>query len=102
MAPRSARGDKTGANLRLLEHHLPIVAGLHQDPVALLELPREQLHRERILDHALDRTLERPRAERRIIAFLGQLLLRLRRELERELAIREKLVEALQLETHDV
>ena len=48
------------------------VRGVDDDVVALAEAAGEHLDRQRVLDHPLDRALERPRAEHRVVAALGQ------------------------------
>ena len=50
--------------------------GVRDDGVALREPPFEELERERVLDQALDRALQRPRAVRRVPALLREQLLR--------------------------
>src|SRR5690349_8045981 len=62
----------------------------------------EQLQRERVLDQALDGALQRTRAERRVVSLLGDHALGLGRQLERDLALAEQLLEPRQLQLHDV
>ncbi len=85
---------------RELQRSLPVRP--HDDRVAVDELALEHGHRQRILNQPLDRPLERPRAERRIVAFLGEHALRLGRHLERDLALGEQLLEPRELEVDDL
>src|SRR6266540_3777559 len=86
---------------RLLELELAVL-DLHQHRVALGELSLEQPQRERVLDHPLDRALERAGAVGRIPAGLGDVLLRLRRQLDLDPAIGEPLPQPGELQLDDL
>src|SRR5206468_6010057 len=77
------------------------VLGVHEDRVALLVLAREDLLRERVEDQLLDRAADRPRPVDRVVALLRDERLRVRRELEVDLALLEPLREGLRLELDD-
>ena len=57
--------------------------------VALADLARKQLQGQRVLDLALDQALQRPRAVRRVVPLLRQILARGVGQAERELALGE-------------
>jgi beta-galactosidase len=71
------------------------------DLVARLEFTRQQLGRERVEQMFLNRALERARAELRIVAFAGQQLLRGGVHVEREILLREALLQPAKLDVHD-
>src|SRR5712691_6569260 len=77
------------------------VLGVDSDGVALAEVAFEQPQGQRVLDHPLDRTLERPGAVRRVPAGFGQDVLRLVGELELDAAVGESDAETLQLQLDD-
>src|SRR5215218_1247844 len=93
------RGGGLG-DRRLLEDQLA-VADVGDDGVALAEVALEEPQRERVLDHPLKRTLERPRTVLRVPARLGHELLRGVGELERDAALGEPLAQASELELDD-
>src|SRR6185437_4250169 len=111
---RSARCSRAGNSRRLgpivrarivsreLERQRPIRRARHQNVVTVLEAAVEHRQRERILQIALNRPLERSSTECRIEALFRQHALGLRRELERELSIGQQLLQPLQLQLHDV
>src|SRR5262249_46291532 len=61
----------------------------------------EDLHGERVLDHALDHALQRARARGRVVAPLGEELARLVGELERDAPLRDQLPHAVELDLDD-
>src|SRR5262245_6568485 len=84
LAPRSGRGGGELADDRRLELELlPLAA--HLDARAAGQLAAQDELRERILEQALDRALQGPRAERGIEPALDQELGRLGRDLEMDL-----------------
>src|SRR5690606_27518136 len=60
--------------LLLLEDHLLVFAGVHEDGVALVEPALEHFLGQRVLHQPLDGPPQRPSAELRIVAFLHQQL----------------------------
>ena len=70
--------------------------------VALPELALEQAQRERVLEQPLDRTLERSRTVGRVPACLGDQLACAVRQLEREAALGEPLVQPRELHPDDL
>ena len=89
---------------RVICSHEPDLTELRvrADRVALGELALEQPQRERVLDQALDRALERPGAVGRIPARLGDQLLRRVGQLEREPALGEPRAQPRELELDDL
>src|SRR5574337_223847 len=85
----------------LLEEQL-LAPRVDSHRVALAELSFEKLERKRVLEQPLDRTLERPRAVGGIPARLREDLLRLVRDLELDLALREPLAQPPELELDDL
>src|SRR5688500_14062761 len=65
--PRGHRNARDG----LFECERPLAVRPYDDVIALAETPFEHRHGQRILNHRLDRPLQRTRAERRIVPFLG-------------------------------
>src|SRR5688572_11525541 len=89
--PQGGRSDRgRGRRLSALEHELAVVR-VDADGVALGEVALEQAQRERVLDDALDRALERAGAVGRIPALLRERFLRRFRQLELETPLREPL-----------
>src|SRR5947208_167581 len=80
---------------------IAVLRPVHPYPVAFGELPLEHGERQWILQQPLDRPLERPRAVHRVVAFRHDQLLRRRRHLEGELALRHEPLHALDLEIDD-
>src|SRR5450432_842958 len=76
-------------------------AAVDDDRVARRERAREQQARERILDVARDGALERPRAEHRVVALVGQERARRGQKLDLELAVAQQLAQALELQVDD-
>src|SRR5437016_5619470 len=76
---------KSGLGGSTLEDERRILTWTHDNAIALLESTLENFQRERVLNHALNRPLERPRTEGRIVAFLGDALPCVRRDLEGQL-----------------
>ena len=74
---------------------------VHRDGVAVGDLALEQLQRERVLDQPLDRALERPRAERRVVAFASEKRPGRVRDLELDPPRREPAAEVSELDIHD-
>ena len=79
-----------------LEHELPVLH-IHPHGVPLVELALEQPERERVLDQALERTLERPRPVVRIPTGFRQKVLRLLGNVEPNSARCETVANAHQL-----
>src|ERR1051326_3647090 len=73
-----------------------------RDAVALAESAVKDLERQRILNHSLDRALERARAVNRIVAPVCQQRLRRVGHLDRDLAVRQQTLQALQLNLDDM
>src|ERR1044071_7826840 len=69
--------------------------------VAFAEPPLEHSHGERILNQPLNRSLERAGAESGIVAFLGEQTLRVRRDVEADLALGKELSEPFELQIDD-
>src|SRR5215510_9021566 len=63
---RAELGRRRGSHLRPEDDRVAV--RVDRDAVAVVHLALEQLERERILHQPLDGSLERPRAERRIVA----------------------------------
>src|SRR5919198_5726607 len=78
------------------------VAGVGQDRVALAEAALEERRRERVLDQALQRTLQRTRTVRRIPTCLRQQLLRRRRQLDVDPPLRQPSPQSRELELDDL
>ena len=74
-----------------------IGAGRDFSGIAVLDLSRQDQFRERILDGALDHTLQRPRAIGWIVTAVREPSSRLGIEVERDLAILQELLKPLQL-----
>src|SRR5690606_37761503 len=85
--------------LLLLEDHLLVFAGVHEDGVALVEPALEHFLGQRVLHQPLDGPPQRPGAELRIVAFLDQQLLGRLGELHVHAPLRELLGQVGQ---HDV
>ena len=69
-------------------HVLGVALAADEDRRAGLELAAEHEVGERVLDEALDRAAQRPGAHRRVVALLDEQLLRLVRQLDRDLVQR--------------
>src|SRR5262245_859891 len=83
-----------------LENELaPLDVYLHGRP--RLELALQQVHRERVLDAALQRAFERSRAEVRVVAFRGERVARAVGEHEPDLAFGEHVTQRLGGEVDD-
>jgi hypothetical protein len=78
------------------------VLRVYPDGVACTEVAFEQPQRQRVLDHPLDRTLERPGAVRGIPTGLRHDLLRSVRQLDRDPTGLEPVTQTLELEIDDV
>src|SRR5262245_41746557 len=89
-------------DLGLREGDLAIGTFGRHDVVALVELTTEDRERQRILNQPLNRPLERSCAIRRVVTFRCQRMLRLGRQLERELPLRKELPQPRELQLHDV
>src|SRR3954465_9984693 len=72
------------------------------DRVPIGEVAFEQTQRERVLEPALDRALQRARAIRRIPACLGERFLRGTGQLERDVTLGQPFAEALELQLDDL
>ena len=77
-------------------------AALTQHVIAVPELPSSTAIASGFCISRWIGTLERPRAERRVVSLVGEQPLRLRRELERDLALGEQLLQALELQVDDL
>ena len=75
--------------------------GSHLDFIARLEFAFEQFHGERVEQVFLHRAFERARAELRVVAFAGQQFLRGGVHVEREILLREPLIQSPELDFHD-
>src|SRR5207245_1625315 len=98
--PRTGLGSGRGGR-GLLERELAVL-GVDHDRVALAELVLEQALRQRVLDLALDRALQRPGAVSRIPAGIRDQLLRRRRQHEVDAALREAIADPVELQLDDV
>src|SRR5262245_14072174 len=76
-------------------------AGVDAHLRALRELALEDLHRERVLEHALDHALQRPGAVVRVEALLREQRARLVGHLELDAALLEQPLHALELDIDD-
>src|SRR5829696_6201292 len=90
-----------GHAVTLRERDVPVLSLVDDDVVAGAELAAQELRRERVLDHALDGALQRPRAVDRIVAGVGDRLARGLAQLDREPALLEELAETAELDLHD-
>lgn len=72
-----------------LEVNLAIWLCIHNDMIAIEHFPVEDPQREWILDHALDRSLQRTRTVVDVVPLGDQLPLRSVRNLQRDLALRQ-------------
>ena len=70
--------------------------------IAGLNLAFEKLERQRVRKQLLDRALQRPRAIRRVVAFLEQRFSRRRREFQRDPAVGQVLAQRLELDVDDL
>src|SRR4029450_8605261 len=93
--------DGLGAQ-RLRAEYEAVGASVDLDRVALLELAREELHGQGVLDLALDEALQGPRAVRRVVALVGQVLAGFRGQRDRELSVRHALLQQPDLEVDDL
>ncbi len=92
---------RRGDALHRPEHDV-VAFGVDDDRLAGLELLPEDLLRERVLDHALDRPPQRTSAELRVVALLGEQQLGLVRELEVEALPGQLLDDPLDQQVDDV
>src|SRR5690606_39662342 len=97
------RGRPVGGRRLGAPEHQRGCAGLPVDDyrVADAEPALQDLERERILHEPLDRTLERPCTERRVVALLRDELAGGRRDLQRDLAAGEETLHSPELDVHD-
>src|SRR5262245_45024133 len=98
-------GDLLGRDLARDDGHVDLVGvalARHEDRRAPLERAAQDEVGQRVLDHALDRAAQRPGAHRGVVALLDQQLLRLVRQLDRDLVRRHLLADALHLDVDDV
>src|SRR6185436_17348674 len=72
------------------------------DLVTLAEVAGQHVDRQGVLERALDRTLERPRAEHRIVPTVGQEALGRVRETQAEAALAEPLAQVAELDLDDL
>src|SRR5881275_206793 len=86
-------------DLALPVHHLALAPD--EDRRTGLERAAEYEVRERILDVALDRAAQRPRAHRRVVSLLDEQVLRLVRELDRHLVRAHLLAQAAHQQLDD-
>src|SRR5439155_327661 len=80
----------------------PARSGVHDQPVAVADLPRDELLRQRGLDRALHDALERPGAVDRVEPALGEEVLGLVGEHELEVAVGEPGLEPRELDVDDL
>src|SRR5512140_2733688 len=78
-----------------------VLATVHLEGVALVDLAGKYLERQGILDLALDDPLERTSAEIGVIAHLGQVLAGRLRDFEMVALVRQQLADAAQLDGND-
>src|SRR5215831_833095 len=105
-ATRNGPGADVGSATRRLglehsEHQLPAL-GVDLDAPIGLELALEQLHRQGILDAALEGALERPRAEVGIVAFRGEQVPRAVGEHQLDAALGQHAAQTLDVQIHDL
>src|SRR5829696_3332062 len=79
-----------------------LVVGLYDHLRAVGDLAAQDHLAHGVLDHTLQHPLERPGAERRVVALFGELVQGLVGELDRDVALDELLAEALYLDLDDV
>src|SRR5919108_3833761 len=84
-----------------MELELTIGTDVHDHRIPIVELTIQHGHRQGILNQPLNRPLERPRAKGRIVTLLGEQTLGIRRYEDRNLAIGEQTLEALELKIHN-
>src|SRR5262249_12684989 len=84
----------------LLKNHSTL-SGVRRHLVAIAELAFEDLHRQRVLEIFLDRTLERTRAVHGIVTVLCEIMLRLRGQGERDFPFQEEFLEMSDLDVND-
>src|SRR5690606_16013725 len=72
------------------------------DGVAVVEPALEQRHREPVAEAALDDPLERPGPEGGVVALVGEVGRRRRRDLEDDAALGEAVAEAVELDLDDL
>src|SRR5579859_555182 len=78
----------------------PAIA-IDEHMISRQNLAFQNLHRERILNHPLNRPPQRPRTVRWVVAFTEQEFIRSRRQCQRNLALCEKSVDTLEQQPHD-
>src|SRR5262249_20104345 len=94
--------ETRGYELRATElERLTRNARVDDDLAAFGELALEDLHRERVLEHALDHALERARAVVRVVALLGEQVLRLVGHLDRDPPVGEQPLHPIELDIDD-
>src|SRR5439155_25194303 len=84
-----------------LEADLAFLVHIGQYVIARLDIAFQNLQSQRVREQFLDRSLERPRSEGRIIAFPEQSFASGRRDLQRNLSIRQVIAQRLQLDIDD-
>ncbi len=86
-----------------LELHLTFAQiGVDHHMVALQDLAIENPHGQRVLDHALDRPLQRTSAIRRIVAFSKDQLLRFVRQLNADFPISQQTPQVFEPQVDDL
>src|SRR5919107_1363187 len=100
-SPKWFSGNRGFARACAVERELAVLrVDAHGVPVG--ELALEQAQRQWVLDHALQRAFQRPRAVGRVPAGVRDDLLRVLRQLELDTAIREPRAQPCELELHDL
>src|ERR1700694_2899482 len=89
--PRLARRTLGGNPLET--EGIAVLGPVHENLVALGILPLEDRHRQRVLQHPLDRALQGPRSVYRVVALGDDQLLRRRRDFDRQLAVGQQFLQ---------
>src|SRR5579863_5133024 len=103
--PSAAHGRSGSACFRPLFnklHFARLRIRIHAQCIAWLHFAVQKLQRQRVLDQPLNRTLHRPRAVRRIVAFAEEQSFRRRSEVQFHLLLAEPLQQMPQLKVNDV
>src|SRR5688572_14035888 len=85
-----------------MEYKLPALGDIGLNMFTLLNLARQQLHRQFVRDEILYGPLQRTRAKRWIIPFLDERFPRRRRKIECDLAILQMLSQDGELNVHNL
>src|SRR5262249_6023490 len=96
---RAELGRRRGSHLRPEDDRVAV--RVDRDAVAVVHLALERLERERLLPQPLDRPLERPRTERRVVALASEEAPGRVAHLELDPPRREAATEVSELDVHD-